>query len=93
MKKFIRKNDRLFVLYVKPGCCRGMASVSIWERVHPSWLIFKDKYIDSRNFWVADYDYDIEEGVKTMLEHAITYEEVTDKLQNSWKNFQKPIDK
>ena len=93
MRVFTKRDDRVFVIYVTPACCHGMVSVSIWERVRPSWVIFKDKYIDSRNFWLADYDYSIENGINAMLSGVLHTESVANKIKKSWEDFEKSIDK
>jgi hypothetical protein len=93
MKVFTKRDNRIFVIYVSAGCGRGMAEVSIWERVRPSWFIFKDKYIDSRCFWLADYNYDIARGINATLSGALHEESVDTKIQKSWENFKKSLDK
>ena len=92
MRVFTKRDDRVFVVYVTP-IYHGMASISIWERVRPSWIIFRDKYIDSRDFWLADYNYNIEKGINAALSDVLFKENVANKIKKSWEDFEKSIDK
>ena len=93
MKVFTQRDNRVFVIRVRTGCCRGMVEVIIKERVRPSWFIFKDKYIDTRCFWLENYNYNIERGINATLAGVLHEEDVQNKIQKSWENFEKGLDK
>ena len=51
--------------YVGCGCFSGMVEVTVYE-IRPDKKFFKEKYLDSKWFWLEDYK-SIKDGVFTKL--------------------------
>lgn len=84
-------DNRQFACYVGCGCISGMAEVIIYE-LRPTKKLFKEKYVDSKSFWLDDFE-TISKGVVDCLAEVITEENERKKLQEKWKNFEKTLDK
>ena len=84
MKKMIISYDnRTFEAYVG-SLGLGLAEVSFYEVVRPTWKIFRTKLPCYKSFWISDYP-TIKEGVYAMLENYLADEAEDKKICDKWK--------
>ncbi len=83
-------NGRTFevVTVMVAGFKGALAESYIYEVIRPSWKIFRTRIIDSKSFWIDEYD-TIEQGVKKML--ALVLKEEGDEIiqRLKWQDFEK----
>ena len=84
----IHVDNRTFELYISPSCVSGMAEVSIYEVVRPSWKIFRSRHFNGGSFWVEDYD-TIADGAYDLLAYYLDKERSANKLAEKWREFTK----
>ena len=94
MKMTIRHENRTFEAYVKNLGFGGLANVSFYEVVRPTWKIFRTKFfpLGSSDFWIDDYE-NISLAVQDCLHECLDEEAHEKELEEKWKNFKKTIDK
>lgn len=87
MKVTICRNGRTFEAYVSSIGC-GMAEVSFYEVVRPSWKIFRTKLFPfhSATIFVEDYD-SIIEAVEKKLSEGLRIEAKDQEVQDKWQEF------
>ena len=90
MKITICKNGRTFEAYVG-SLGGGLAEVSFYEVVRPSWKIFRTKFFPfhSSGFFVQDYP-NIIVAVSACLDKGFEEEAEEKEISEKWKNFSKP---
>lgn len=88
----LKKNERLFEyegrsfkVTVKPSGISGMACAFV-EELRPKAKVFKWKWLDSRNFWISDYE-SIEDGARAMVDKVLSEEADELELQKKWQEF------
>ena len=93
MKVTINHSNRTFEAYVG-GCGCGIAEVSFYEVVRPSWKIFRTTILPfhSSCFFLEDFE-TIMAGIESCLAEGIAKESKEQIFQNKWKDFEKTIDK
>lgn len=93
MKITICKDGRTFEAYVG-SIGAGLAEVSFYEVIRPSWKIFRTKFFPFHNshFFVEDYP-TIIEAVQACLDEGFQIETNEKEISEKWKNFQKTLDK
>lgn len=74
------------VTVMEAGFCGSMAAAHIYEVVHPSWKIFRTRWLDTKNFWVSDYD-TIAEGAEMMLCRLLDAEDKDKEVMEKWESF------
>lgn len=84
-------DDKQYNCYVGQGCFSGSVEVLVYE-YRPNKKIHKEKSLDSKWFWLDDYD-TIEEGVKTVLVQILAEQNHDLEMQRKWQEFEKTIDK
>lgn len=89
MKITICKDGRTFEAYVG-SIGTGLAEVSFYEVVRPSWKIFRTKFFPFHNsgFFVQDYP-TITEAVRACLDKGFQIEANEKEIAEKWKNFSK----
>ena len=93
MKMTICRDNRTFETYVG-NLGLGLAEVSFYEVVRPTWKIFRTKFFPfgSKSFFVDDYE-NILFAVQDCLQKCLTEEAHEKELAEKWKTFEKTIDK
>jgi hypothetical protein len=74
-----------FACYVGCGCFNGMVEVTVYE-IRPNKKIFKEKYLDSKWFWLDDHK-TIKDGVLTKLCEMLEERKKELEKQDKWKEF------
>jgi hypothetical protein len=74
------------VTVMEAGFHGAMASAHIYEVVRPSWKFFRTRWLDTKSFWVDDFD-TIAEGVETMLRRLLEKEYSDKETMKKWENF------
>ena len=93
MKITICRNNRTFDAYVG-SIGTGIAEVSFYEVVRPSWKIFRTKFFPFHSSWFRVNEYsDIMIGIETCLMGGFHKEGLEKNLKEKIKDFEKPIDK
>lgn len=87
MKVTICRNGRTFEAYVSSIGC-GMAEVSFYEVVRPSWRIFRTKFFPfhSASFFVNDYE-SIIEAIECKLNNGFLIERADKATEDKWQEF------
>lgn len=87
MKVIVCRNGRTFKAYVS-SIGFGMAEVSFYEVVSPSWKIFRTKFFPfhSATIFVEDYD-SIIEAVEKKLSEGLRIEGKDKEVQDKWQEF------
>jgi hypothetical protein len=87
MKVTICRNSRTFEAYVS-SIGFGMAEVSFYEVVRPSWRIFRTKFLPfhSASFYVSDYD-SIAEAIECKLDNGFRIERAEKATEAKWQEF------
>lgn len=87
MKVTICRNGRTFEAYVS-SIGFGMAEVSFYEVVRPSWKIFRTKFLpfNSASFYVSDYD-SIAEAIECKLDNGFRIERAEKATEAKWQEF------
>jgi uncharacterized protein YydD (DUF2326 family) len=80
-------DDKQYNCYVGQGCFSGSVEVLVYE-YRPNKKIHKEKSLDSKWFWLDDYD-TIEEGVKTVLAQIVAEQNHDLEMQRKWEEFEK----
>ena len=93
MEISINKNNRTFIAYVH-SIGTGIAEVSFYEVVRPSWKIFRTNFLPfhSSTFWLEDYE-SISLGVSACLDKGFEIEQREKEIAEKWENFSKTLDK
>ena len=93
MKVTICNDNRTFEAYVN-SLGLGLAEVSFYEVVRPTWKIFRTKFFpfDSNTFFVDDYE-TILLAVQDCLRECLADEAHDKERVEKWKSFEKDIDK
>ena len=94
MKITICKDGRTFEAHIG-SIGRGLAEVSFYEVVRPSWKIFRTKFFPfySSGFFVQDYT-TIIEAIQICLDEGFEIEAEEKEISEKWKKiFLKTIDK
>lgn len=93
MKVTICRDNRTFEAYVN-SLGLGLAEVSFYEVVRPTWKIFRTKFFpfDSSTFFVDDYE-TILLAVQDCLRECLADEAHDKERVEKWKSFEKDIDK
>ena len=74
-----------FACYVGCGCFEGMVEVAAYE-IRPNKKFFKEKYFDSKWFWLDDYK-TIQSGVLAKLCEMLEERKKELEKQDKWKEF------
>lgn len=87
MKITICRDGRTFEAYVASIGC-GMAEVSFYEVVRPSWRIFRTKFFPfhSASFVVTDYE-SIIEAIEDKLNNGFLIEKSDKATADKWQEF------
>lgn len=87
MKITICRNNRTFDAYVG-SVGTGLAEVSFYEVVRPSWKIFRTNFLPfhSSGFFVQDFP-TIIEAVQACLDKGLEQEAERKEISEKWKNF------
>ena len=93
MKMMICRDNRTFEAHVN-GLGLGLAEVSFYEVVRPTWKIFRTKFFpfDSKSFFVDDYE-SILLAVQDCLRKCLADEAREKERTEKWKSFEKSVDK
>jgi hypothetical protein len=93
MKVTVCRDNRTFEAYVN-SLGLGLAEVSFYEVVRPTWKIFRTKFFpfDSNTFFVDDYE-TILLAVQDCLRECLADEAHDKERVEKWKSFEKDIDK
>ena len=89
MKITICRNNRTFEAYVG-SIGTGIAEVSFYEVVRPSWKIFRTTFLPFHysGFFVQDFP-TITEAVQSCLDKGLKAEAEEKEISEKWKNFSK----
>ena len=87
-KEYLFNNDTTLVCYVGAGCFRGSVEVSVYQ-LRPNRKLFKEKYLGGHWFWLSDYNYSIEKGVRAMIARVMAERKEENDIYNAWKEFSK----
>ena len=89
MKITICRNNRTFEAYVG-SIGTGIAEVSFYEVVRPSWKIFRTAFLPFHysGFFVQDFP-TITEAVQACLDKGLKIEAEEKEISEKWKNFSK----
>lgn len=89
MKITICRNNRTFEAYVG-SIGTGIAEVSFYEVVRPSWKIFRTTFLPFHysGFFVQDFP-TITEAVQACLDKGLAIESEEKEISEKWKNFSK----
>ena len=74
------------VTVMEAGFHGAMASAHIYEVIHPSWKFFRTRWLDTKSFWIDDFD-TIAEGVETMLRRLLEKEYHDKETMKKWEDF------
>lgn len=74
------------VTVMEAGFHGAMAAAHIYEVIRPSWKIFRTRWLDTKNFWVDDYN-TIAEGAERMLCRLLAAEDKDKEVMEKWENF------
>lgn len=87
MKVTICRDNRTFEAYVS-SIGFGLADVSFYEVVRPSWKIFRTKFLPfhSASFYVDDYS-SIIEAIECKLDNGFRIEAKDKATQAKWQEF------
>ena len=77
-------NGREFNVYCESQFSGSMCVVNIFEVVHPNRKLFREKYRDSKSFWISDYD-TIKQGIYVMIDDLEEDEKAEAKRMAKWK--------
>jgi hypothetical protein len=80
--------DVPFACYVGCGCFSGSVDVTVYQ-LRPNQKIFKEKYLGSHWFWLEEYDYSIENGVREVIARVMEEQKEENNISNAWKEFEK----
>ena len=83
-KRNIIFGGREFNVYCESQFSGSMCVVNIFEVVHPNRKLFREKYRDSKSFWISDYD-TIKQGIYAMLESLEEDEKAEVERIAKWK--------
>ena len=83
----ITRDNRTFKAYVS-SIGFGMAEVSFYEVVRPSWKIFRTKFFPfhSASFYVSDYE-SIIEAIQCKLDNGFRIEGAEKATEAKWQEF------
>lgn len=84
-----RDNRKFEVITVNVMSFNGLvAETHVCEIVRPNWLIFRTRYIDSKVFFIDDYE-TILEGEIAMLDVILQKEKEEKERRQKWAEFNK----
>lgn len=89
MKKIVNYDNRTFICDVT-YCGDGLGQVTVYERKHPNWLIFKDSYCGTKKFFDVDYP-TIEAAVYRALHDILDASGDSSVLNSKWQQFKKTL--
>ena len=75
---------REFNVYYESQFSGSMCVVNIYEVVRPNRKLFREKYRDSKSFWISDYE-TIKQGIYAMLDELEKDEEAEAKRMAKWR--------
>lgn len=89
MKITVCKDNRTFIAYVG-AIGTGIAEVSFYEVVRPTWRIFRTTFLPfhSSGFFVQDFP-TIVQAVQACLDKGFEIEANEKEIAEKWKNFSK----
>lgn len=87
-KEYLFDSDTTLVCYIGAGCFSGSVEVTVYQ-FRPNRKVFKEKYLGGHWFWLEEYDYSIENGVRGVMARVMAEQEEENKIYNAWKDFQK----
>lgn len=86
---YIREGRTFEVTTVNVACFRNfMAETYVHEVIRPNWKIFRTRSIDSKTFFVDDYE-TILDGEIAMLERILQQEREEKERCQKWEEFDK----
>jgi hypothetical protein len=56
-------------------------------QLRPNQKLFKEKYLGGHWFWLNEYDYSIENGVRAIITRVMAERKEENDIYNAWKEF------